>query len=69
MNEYKCGTCGRVHMAPPPAMQANISAADRDKLSRRFGCGAPASSIAPATPEDTPVGCNLQPIIIPGAYD
>lgn len=60
--EVKCHKCGWVHAAVP------IAAVSLDALEaclKCFRCGAPNRDFVLAGPGDAPVGCTLQPVVLP----
>lgn len=67
LSEYKCGHCGRVHVALSTTQIADVPVADRPAISKCFACGAPAGQFVPAEAADAPKGATLTPIILPAA--
>lgn len=64
--EVKCPTCSWVHASVPLSFVLP-DAESPEQLARYFRCfrcGTPSSSFIPSRPEDAPVGCTLQVVVI-----
>ena len=64
--EVKCPRCGWVHFVLPLKEAKQDCPTDEalEDLKRCFNCHGPAVGFTPAKPEDSPVGCTLQPIVL-----
>lgn len=64
--EVKCPRCGWVHAAVSleAAMLNATSPEHRARYYRCYRCAAPTSTFVAAGPEDAPLGCTLQPVVI-----
>lgn len=64
--EVKCPRCGWVHAAVR-LEDAMLDASSPEKLApyyRCFRCAMPTSAFVPAQPEDAPLGCTLQTVVL-----
>ena len=69
--EVKCPACGWVHVALPlvEALRECLSRDDLARYYRCFNCRKPTAAFVFAEPEDAPLGCTLQPIVVGVAPD
>ena len=78
--EYKCQKCNWVHAAIPVSV-AEAQVASSNEYSRSqgtpptasmehywkcFRCGASTQDFVPAGPDDAPMGCTIQGVVVPG---
>ncbi len=69
--EVKCPACGWVHVALPlvEALREGLSRDDLARYYRCFNCRKPTAAFVFAEPEDAPLGCTLQPVVVGVAPD
>lgn len=69
--EYKCPKCGWVHAAIPrsAALEQAGSQEVYAQYFRCFQCGAPTDDFIPALPDDAPLGCTIQGVVVPGVFE
>lgn len=66
VDEVKCIQCGWVHAAVPLrfAIDHSESVLQFNDYFRCFRCKHPSETFVPASPDDSPVGCSLQPVVV-----
>jgi hypothetical protein len=65
IGEYKCPRCAWVHVAVTQEFAEQTSTpGSTGRLHRCFNCAGPSIGFLPASHDDAPIGCTLQPVVL-----